>query len=175
MTLDLSNPSGFSKFWNDVVTAFREVAVDNATNSGGNLHDGSDPVINDHIKGPVDGQTLASQYAYPVIWTVPQQWVPAYQTNASDQGEMQIQVVAFTMDQDAETGFQKARELLGRIVNNIEDDRSLSGGSTDAAGSIGRTELTNFQMDFVLSTEGGQRAQLTWGQALFDLHAKRLL
>lgn len=177
MSIDLSNPSGFSKTWDDIVTAFREVAIDNAMAAGGNLHDGSagEPILNDHITGPVDGQTLAAQYAYPVVWSVPQTWTADYRTNASDQGELQVQVVIFTQNQDQDRAFREGRELLGRIVNNVENDRSLSGGSTDAAGKVGGTWMTNFQMDFTMSTGQGTRAQLTWGQALFQIDAKRLL
>jgi len=175
MPIELDNPSGFSKTWDDIVTAFREVAIDQPMN-GGNLTDaGGDPVLNDHITGPVNGQTLAAQYAYPVVWSVPQQWTADYQTTAADQGQLQLQVVVFTADADQETAFRKARELLGRIVNNVEADRSLSGGTTDAAGKVGGTWLTNFQMDFTLSAGQGNRAQITWGQALFDIDAKRLL
>lgn len=173
--VDLSNPSGFSKTWDDIVTAFRDVAIDNAMDPGGNLHDGSAPVVNDHVTGPVTGETLATQYAYPVLWSVPQQWTADYQTTSADHGELQIQVVSFAADQDPETGFRVARELLGRVVNNIEDDRELSGGSTDAAGKVGGTWMTNFQMDYTLSTDGGQRGQLFFGQALFQIDAKRLL
>jgi len=174
VTIDLSNPQGFSKFWDDVVTAFREVAIDNPMQAGGNLYDSDDgqPVFNDHIKGPVDGQTLASQYAYPVVWSVPQNWSPAYDTTASDEGTLSLQVVVFTQDADQEVGFRKARELLGRITNNVENDRSLSGGSTDAAGKVGGTWLMDFNLNFTL---GQQKGQLTYAQGLFDIEAKRLL
>jgi hypothetical protein len=175
MPIDLSNPSGFSKTWDDIVTAFREVAIDQPMN-GGNLTDGNgDPVLNDHITGPVDGQTLASQYAYPVVWSVPQTWNPDYRTTSADHGELQAQVVVFTQDQDQDYAFRKARELLARIVTNIEDDRELSAGTTDAAGKVGGTWMTNFQMDYVLASGGGQRAQINYGQALFQIDAKRLL
>lgn len=177
MPIDLSNPSGFSKTWDDVVTAFREVAIDNAMASGGNLYDSSagEPVVNDHIKGPVTGDVLASQYAYPVVWSLPQVYTPQDRRPAAEHGEFQVQVVMFAADHDPETGFRKARELLARVVNNIEDDRSLSGGSTDAAGSVSGTFLTNFKLDFTMQQGQGQRAQLFWGQALFQIDAKRLI
>lgn len=168
MPIDLDNPSGFSKFWDDVVTAFREVAIDNE------LDDGNLDVLNDHIKGPVDGQTLASQYAYPVVWSVPQNWSPAYDTSAADDGNLSVQVVVFTQDADLEVGYQKARELSGRIVDNIEDDRELAGGSTDAAGSVGGTWMTDFNLNFTLGGQG-TRAQITYAQVLFSIDAKRLL
>lgn len=166
---NLSSPSGFSKDWDDVVTAFREVAIDTPMSSG-NLTD-----LNDHVKGPVTGETLAAQYAYPLVWSVPRSWTANYETTAADHGVLQVQVIIFAKDEDQEYAFRKARHLLGNVVTNVEADRSLSGGTTDAAGKVGRAEMTNFQMDFTLSTGQGQRAQLTWGQALFDLHVKRLL
>lgn len=175
MPIDLSNPSGFNAFWVNVVEAFREIGIgdysdDDPTNwtVPSNLQDGSgDPILNDHIKGPVDGQTLASQHAYPVVWSVPQSWTPSYDTSKSDQGQLQVMVVVFAADQDQWYGFRKARELGGRIVNNLEADRALDGNAS-------AVWLENFQTDFLV---GGQntRAQLQFCSAVYQIDAKRLL
>lgn len=174
MPIGLDNPSGFNAFWVDIVDAFREVGIGDYSDADpnnwtipANLQDGSgDPIFNDHLQGPVDSQTLPNQTAFPVVWSVPQSWTPSYDTSRSDQGQLQIMVVVFAADQHAETGFRKARELGGRIVNNLEADRDLNG----AAAAVW---LTEFNADYLVAGEG-PRAQLQYCQAVYQIDAKRL-
>lgn len=162
MPVDLSNPSGFNQHWVDVVTQFRKEAIDDHL-SGGNLD-----VINDHITGPVDPQTLAAQYAFPVVWSLPTSHSPAYDTVATDHGALDITVTVFAADTDAETAYQKARELGGRIVNNVEGSALVNDqGDAEAA----RVDLTQFDMDTRPATGNG--AQVKYSEANYQVQTER--
>lgn len=178
MPLDMSNPQGFTAFLFDAFDAFREVAVgtyegDDPANwtVPSNLEDANgDPILNDVAVGPVVEDALASQHAYPLAWVVPQTYTPAYETSATDQGDLQVQVVIFATDTDAWTALKKAATISGRIVNNVEADRALTGASVD--NDVAATWLTNYQLDFQ-ATPGNERAQLKFCQMLFGLNVER--
>lgn len=163
MPIDLSNPTGFNQFWTDTVSQFRTEAIDDHLN-GGNL----DPV-NDHITGPVDATTLAAQYAMPVVWSVPTTHSPAYATISTDQGTLSMRVVVFAEDTDPSTAFDKARELGGRIVNNVERSALVdSNGNAQAAEVL----LDDFQMDSrPVTNQGG--AQLKFCELAFSIEVER--
>lgn len=153
----------FNDFWEDVVGAFRTVAIDDAMD-GGNL-DG----LNDHVTGPVTDQHLAAQYAFPIVWSVPESHTPDYATVRSDQGDLRVRVITFAADADPQTAFDEARELGGHIVDNVEANRSLVvDGSAHAEG----VWLSEFQMDFRV-TMGNERAQVKFCQMFFDINTKR--
>lgn len=162
MPVDLSNPQGFNQFWEDTVDQFRAEAVDNHL-SGGNL----DPV-NDHVTGPVDSNTLASQYSFPVVWSVPMNHSPAYATVSTDQGALSMRVVVFAADTDAQTAFDKARVLGGRIVNNVEGSALVDGSGTAHAA---RVDLDDFQMDSRPVNQKG--AQVKFSELAFSVHVER--
>lgn len=178
MPLDMSNPEGFTAFLFDVFDAFREVAIgvyegddpDDWTVPDNLLDADGDPVLNDVAVGPVVEDALASQHAYPLAWVVPQTYTPSYETSATDQGELQVQVVIFATDTDPWSALKKAATISGRIVNNVEADRALTTASID--NDAAATWLTNYQLDFQ-ATPGNERAQLKFCQMLFGVNVER--
>lgn len=162
MPVDNTNPTGFNAFFEDTVAQFRAEAIDDHLN-GGNL----DP-INTHITGPVDANTLASQYAFPVVWSIPTNHSPAYATVNTDQGTLTMNVVVFAADTDADSAFTKARVLGGRIVNNVEGS-ALVDGNGDAQAA--RVDLTDFQTDSRPVAEQG--AQVKFAELGFAVQVER--
>jgi len=162
MPVDLSNPTGFNKYWTDTVGQFRAEAVDDHID-GGNL----DPV-NDHVTGVVDADTLAAQYDFPVIWSVPTNHSPAYATVATDQGTLNMRVVVFAADIDPDAALTKARVLGGRIVNNVEGSALVDDSGTAHAG---RVDLNDFQLDS--RPVSGQGAQLKFAELAFGIQVER--
>lgn len=162
MPVDLSNPTGFNKYWTDTVGQFRAEAVDDHID-GGNL----DPV-NAHVTGAVDADTLAAQYDFPVIWTVPTNHSPAYATVNTDQGTLNMRVVVFAADIDPDKALTKARVLGGRIVNNVEGSALVDDSGTAHAG---RVDLNDFQLDS--RPVSGQGAQLKFAELAFGIQVER--
>lgn len=162
MPVDLSNPTGFNRYWEETVGQFRAEAVDDHLD-GGNL----DP-INDHVTGPVDADTLASQYAFPVVWSVPTNHSPAYATVNTDQGTLSMRVVVFAADTDPDMALTKARVLGGRIVDNVEGS-ALVDDSGDAHAA--RVDLNDFQLDS--RPVSGQGAQLKFAELAFGIQVER--
>lgn len=153
----------FNDFWDDVVSAFRQVAIDDPMD-GGPLDD-----VNDHVTGPTTDQNLSAQYAFPVIWSVPEGHTPDYTTTASDQGDLRVRVVTFAADTDPEAAFDRARMFGGHVVDAVEANRSLVvDGDAHAEG----VWLSDFQMDFRVTT-GNERAQVKYCQMFFDIGVKR--
>jgi len=133
------------------------------------MEDGNLEDLNAHVTGPQTDQGLAAQYAFPVVWTVPEGHTPDYTTVRSDQGDLRIRVITFAADTDPEAAFDRARKLGGRIVDNVEANRSLVvDGDAHAEG----TWLSEFQMDFRVTT-GNERAQVKYCQMFFDIDVKR--
>lgn len=163
MTVDFSNPQGFNKFFEDTVRLFREQAIDD------HLADGEDlDAINDHVTGAVDADTLAAQYNWPIVWSVPMNHSPAYATTTTDQGTLSIRVVVFAADTDPDTALQKARVLGGRIVTNIEGSALIDDqGKAHAA----RVDLDDFQLDSrPMSNQG---AQVKFCELAFSIQVER--
>lgn len=163
MPMDLSNPSGFAKWWDDTVGQFRKEAIDDP------MADGNLTVLNNHVTGPITAEQLAAQQAYPFVWSVPQNHSPSRATVSTDHGTLQVQVVTFAADTDADTAFRKAVHLAGRIVDNVEGSALVDdSGSAHAA----EVSLTNFQPDYQASP-GEARAQVRTCQAIFDIETER--
>lgn len=160
---DTPEPGSYNEWWTDIVGAFRSVAIDDHLADGENLDR-----LNDHITGPVSSDSLASQYQYPVIWSVPQSHTPAYDTVSTEHGDIQVQVVVFATDVEPDAAFQKARALAGRVIDNVEANRSLVIDGT----SHGDVFLDSLQMDFQ-SYPGSPRAQLKFAQMLFSIDINR--
>jgi len=165
MPVDLSNPSGFNEFWKNTVDQFRTEAIDDHTGSGGDLEP-----IEYHHTGPVSESQLRAQNAYPWVWSVPQTHTPSYATINTDQGELQMQIVVFAQDTDPQSAFDKARALLGRIVNKVEGSALVdSNGNAQAA----QVRLDTFDMDSGVSPGGSSRAQTRAGMAIFNIEIER--
>ena len=161
---DPTNYSGFVRFYLDILDRFRNVAVDNHTDSG-NLSE-----INAHIRGITDPETLLSQYEFPVVMSYPTAAEPDPSTLASDQGSVRMQVVAWTANYEQVTALEDAIILAGQVVNNVENDRELVDGTGRAAATD--TRLTEFAPDFTLQT-GSTSAFLKFAQATFAVDYKR--
>jgi hypothetical protein len=154
MPMDLSNPTGFNKFWAE--------AIDDHLD-GGNLD-----AVNEHITGAVDPDTLAAQYAFPVVWSVPTNHSPDYATVATDQGTLSFQVVTLAADTDPDIALQKARTLGGRIVNNVEGSALVDDSGTAHAA---RVDLDDFQLDS--RPISGQGAQVKYCELAFAIRTER--
>lgn len=162
MTVSFSNPQGFNKYWEDTVGQFRKEAIDDEL-SGGNL----DPV-NAHITGPVDANTLAAQYEFPVVWSIPTDHSTAYATTSTDQGDLNMRVVVFAADTDPQSAFKKARVLGGRIVNNVEKSALVDQNGNAQAASV---DLDQFQMDTRTVPQKG--AQLKFNEQTWSINVER--
>jgi len=162
MPVDMSDPSGFNAYWEATLTRFRAEAIDDHLD-GGNL----DP-INDHVTGAVDQDSLASQYAFPVIWSVPSGHQPTYETVATDQGTIQVTVVVLAADTNPDMAFQKARTLGGRIIDNVEGS-ALVDDSGRAHAS--RVDLNEFILDN--RPVSGKGAQVKFAEIDFNIEVER--
>lgn len=163
MPVDLSDPQGFNQFWDDVVGQFRKEAVDD------HLQNGNLQPVNAHVTGPVDQDTLASQYAFPVVWSIPTNHSPAYATTSTDQGDLSMTVVVFASDVEPQAAFDKARHLGGRIVNNVEGSALVDDTGTAHAAQV---RLDDFQMDSrPVTNQGG--AQVKFCEMAFAIDVER--
>lgn len=162
MTIDLSTQTGFNGFLDRLITRFRDQAI-NSELDGGNLD-----AVNQHVEGPINTDQLSSQYAYPILWSVPQTYSTAYDTVASDHGELQIQVIVVASDADPKVAFEKARVVIGRVIGNVERSALVDAGEAAAS----NVRLENLQLDFE-ARRGGNRAQLRYAQAVFGIDAER--
>lgn len=160
---DPANYSGFTQFYLDVLQTFRDVAINN--HLSGNLD-----MVNDHIQGVTDPETLLAQYELPVVMSYPVTSEPDRGTIQSDQGQVGMQVVSWTANYDQVTALEDAIIIAGNVVNNVESDRELVNG--DAKATATDTELREFSPDFTLAT-GNSNAFLKFTQATFDVHYKR--
>lgn len=161
---DPDNFSGFTQFYLDVVSRFRAVAVDNHLSSG-NLS-----MLNEHIKGITDPETLLSQYELPVVMSYPTTAEPDKATIGSDRGQVGFQVTAWTANYEQVTALEDAIIIAGNVVNNVESDRELVNGT----GRAGATDIDirDFSPDFTLQT-GQTNAFLKFCQVTFDIEYKR--
>jgi uncharacterized protein (DUF2252 family) len=163
MPVDLSSPQGFNRFWADVVDQFRREAIDD------HLQDGNLTPVQDHVVGPTTEEELAAQNAYPFVWSLAQSHTPNYATVSEDHGDLEIQVFLFAQDTNTKAAFDKARALLGRVVNNVEGSALVDDSGTAHASKV---LLDSFQMDIGVSP-GTNRAQVRSGQATFSVDVER--
>lgn len=161
---DPSDYSGFTQFYLEILDRFRDVAIDNHTDTG-NLS-----MINDHIRGVTDPETLLSQYEFPVLMSYPTTATPDKATVASDRGEVTMQVVAWTANYEQVTALEDAIIIAGNVVNNVEADRELVNGTGRAVATD--IDLQEFAPDFTLQT-GNTNAFLKFCQATFNVQYKR--
>lgn len=163
MPVDLSNPTGFNKFFEDTVGQFRAEAIDDHLADGGSLDE-----LNDHVTGAVDSDTLAAQYAFPIVWSVPLNHSPAYATTATDQGTLSMRVVVFAADTDPDFALRKARHIGGIIVDNVEGSALVDDSGTAHAA---RVDLDDYQLDS--RPVSGQGAQVKFCELAFSIQVER--
>jgi len=162
---DPSDYDGFTQFYLEIVSRFRSVAVDNHTGTNGNLS-----MLNDHIKGITDPETLLAQYELPVVMSYPTTTEPEKATVGSDRGQIGMQVVAWTANYEQVTALEDAIIIAGNVVNNVEADRELVDGTGRAAATD--IDIREFSPDFTLQT-GQTNAFLKFCQVTFDVEYKR--
>lgn len=162
---DPANYDGFTQFYLEILDRFRDVAVDNHTGSSDNLS-----MINDHIRGVTDPETLLSQYELPVVMSYPVATEPDKATIAADRGQVGMQVVAWTANYEQVTALEDAIIIAGNVVNNVEADRELVNGTGRATATD--IDVREFSPDFTLQT-GNTNAFLKFCQVTFDVQYKR--
>lgn len=166
---DPSNYAGAARAFLELIENFRDVAIENDRNDA----ETSEPLdaINQHYTGPIDPATLGSTNNFPVAWSVPLGYTPNYSSTASDQGQLNFQVVIWTADQDQAYALEEALILVLEVVDNLESDPTLSTGSNDI--SVQSTTWTNLDLDFAPAAANGELAQVKWALAEFDVQPKR--
>lgn len=163
MALDMNPSSGFNAFWDDTVSQFRAEAIENHLDDGDNLD-----VINTHVTGAVDADTLQAQYAYPFVWSIATNHSPAYATTATDHGDLSMRVVFFAADYDPDTALQKARVMGGYCVDNVEGSALVDDTGTAHAAKV---ELDDFQLDS--RPTSGDGAQVKFAELAFSIDVER--
>lgn len=166
---DPANYSGAARAFLEVIENFRDVAIEN---DRGDATSGEPlDTINQHYTGPIDPRELGATPNFPVAWTVPLGYTPGYNTTASDQGQLNFQVVIWTADQSQPYALEEALILVLEVVDNLEADPTLSTGSN--AISVQNSEWTNLDLDFAPAAADGELAQVKWALADFEVTPKR--
>lgn len=159
-----ANFSGWTEFYLTILDRFRQVAIDNHKASG-NLN-----MINRHITGVTDPETLLAQYKLPVVMSYPVAANPNKATVGSDRGEVSMQVVSWTVNYEQVTALEDAIIIAGNVVNNVEDDRELINGTGTAYATD--IDVREFSPDFTMQ-QGDTNAYLKFCQVTFDIQYKR--
>jgi hypothetical protein len=173
---DPADYDGFTAAHLEVLSRFRDVAVDNHLSSGNLDGSGSNPQVNHHIKGVVSADQLLNQYELPVVMSVPTGVGDEARNIASNDTTYGFSVSAFVADYDQQYGLEYAQVIIGNIVNNIEDNRTLE-SSPGAGDPIAKdASLTPggdaVSFDFALNVQGEQ-IHLKYGSADFQVETKR--
>jgi len=166
--------SGFTAAHLQVLERFRDVAIDNHLSNGNLDGTGNNPDIQHHIKGVVDGNTLLSQYELPVVMSMPtgiDDTPRNIQANTTTYG---FSVSAWVSDYDQQYGLELAQIIVGNVVNNVEQNRSLkkSDGTDPIATDAHLAGSGSVTFDFALNV-AGQKKHLKYGTAEFMVETKR--
>lgn len=161
---DPADYSGYTEFFLRIYDRFASVAVEN--HLSGNLSS-----INAHEQGVVDIDQLVSQYNLPAVFTVPTSTSNESRTTGADTELINFSVSVWVSDYDQQYAMIEAQTLIGEIVNNVEQRRSL----TDANGDNPLAEdvtKTGTEFDFVLNPRR-ETGHLKYGTADFQVKTKR--
>jgi len=167
---------GFTEAHLEVLERFRDVAIDNHLDTGNLDGTGSSPKVNHHIKGVVDSNQLLNQYDLPVVMSVPTGVGDNTRNIKSNDTTYGFSVSAFVADYDQQYGLEYAQVIIGNIVNNVENNRSLKTKPTGDdpiakdAGLQDGADAVSF--DFALNVQGEQ-IHLKYGTADFQVETKR--
>jgi hypothetical protein len=171
---DPADFSGFTAAHLEILERFRDVAVDRHLN-GGNLDGtGSNPDVKHHIKGVVDSSQLLNQYDLPVVMSIPTGIGDEPRNIQANDTDYRFSVSAFVADYDQQYGLELAQIIIGNVVNNIEENRTLQDGTgSDPIAKdafLDGSDAVSF--DFALNVEGEQ-IHLKYGTADFVVETKR--
>jgi len=173
---DPSDFSGFTEAELEVLERFRNVAVDNHLDDGNLDGTGSHPDVKHHVKGVVSSEQLLNQFTLPVVMSIPTGIGDSSRNVRANDTTYNFSVSAFVADYDQQYGLELAQIIIGNVVNNIEENRSMA--STPGAGDpIAKdahlaTGSDAVQFDFALNVQGEQ-IHLKYGTADFVVETKR--
>lgn len=161
---DPANYEGFTRFQLEIYDRLATVGIENHLDD--NLS-----MVNDHEMGIVDIDQLASQYQLPVVFTVPTGTRNTSRTTKADTETLTYSISAWVSDYNQPYAMVQAQIIVGNIVNNIENRRSLTdaNGNDPLAEDVSKTETT---YDFVLNPRE-ERGHLKYGTAKFEVKTKR--
>lgn len=171
---DPSNFSGFTEAHLEVMERFRDVAVDNHLD-GGNLDgSGSNPDVIHHIKGVVSAEQLLNQYELPVVMSVPTGVGDQPRNIQANDTTYGFSISAFVADYDQQYGLELAQIIIGNIVDNVEQNRTLqkADGSDPIAKDAHLAGSDSVSFDFTLNV-AGEKVHLKYGSADFTVETKR--
>ena len=173
------NPSdydGFTEAHLEVLERFRDVAVDNHLDSGNLDGTGSSPTVQHHVKGVVSAEQLLNHFELPVVMSIPTGMSDQARNIQANDTTYTFSVSAFVADYDQQYGLELAQIIIGNVVNNIEDNRSLesSPGAGDPIAKDAHLDsgADAVQFDFALNVRGEQ-IHLKYGTADFVVETKR--
>jgi len=171
------NPSDFDGFTEahlQILERFRDVAVDNHLSSGNLDGSGSNPDVEHHIKGVVSADQLLNHYKLPVVMSVPTGLDDEPRNVQANDTTYGFSVSAWVADYDQQYGLELAQVIIGNVVNNIENNRTLQ--NADGTDPIARdahlagSDAVSF--DFALNV-GTENTHLKYGTADFTVETKR--
>jgi len=171
---DPSNYSGFTQELLQVLSRFRDVAVDNHLSSGNLDGSGNNPLVNHHIKGVVDAATLLAHYELPVVMSIPTGSGSSARTIGADDTPYRFSVSAWVQDYDQAYGLEEAGVIIGNIIDNVESNRNLEsspGAGDPLATDAGLDGGDSVTWDFALNVN--DQVHLKWATADFVVETKR--
>lgn len=163
---DPTNYSGYTQFFLELYDRFAQVAVE--------WHlDGNLSAVNAHELGIVDIDQLVSQYDLPVIFTIPTATEGAARTTGADEETLSFSVSAWVSDFDQPYALTEAVVLISEVVNNVENNRTLTDQNGDDPLAEDATKIGT-EFDFALNPRR-DRGHLKYGTATFEVRTKRLI
>ena len=173
---DPANFDGFTEAHLQILERFRDVAVDNHLSSGNLDGSGQNPDVKHHIKGVVSSEQLLNQYELPVVMSVPTGIGDQPRNIQANDTDYRFSVSAFVADYDQQYGLELAQIIIGNIVDNIEDNRTLE-SSIGAGDPIAKDASLvpggdSVSFDFALNVNDSQ-IHLKYGSADFQVETKR--
>lgn len=171
---DPANFSGFTQAHLEVLSRFRDVAVDNHLDSGNLDGTGSNPDVIHHIKGVVSADQLLNQYELPVVMSVPTGVSDSPRNIQANDTTYGFSVSAFVADYDQQYGLELAQIIVGNIIDNVEQNRTLqkSDGTDPIALDAYLAGSDSVSFDFALNVNN-QQIHLKYGTADFTVETKR--
>ena len=171
---DPANYAGFTRFQLRILDRFRRVAVDDHLQEGNLDGTGDSPEVTAHETGIVSSEQLFRQYDLPIAITIPTGTTTESRTMGADTARLTFSTSAWVSDYDQPYGMTEAQVIVGNIVNNVEENRTLfDGQGQDPLAED--TTLVSTDYDFVLNAGVQSSRHLKFGTAEFEVRTKRRL